>query len=323
MKRQSKNKWGIALVLLLSCSMAVAAPSTASQSGTLTQEEIQQLLHSTQATANTNATNNADKSAGQANASNLNSQAFSATVRNMLPLSPEQIKTLRYLLDQSQRAAAESPSTPPRPTSSTVPVNLAPGATPPVIRLSAGFVTSLVFTDATGAPWPIQAYDLGNPHDFNVQWDKQGNTLMVQALDHYEAGNLAVMLKGMNTPIMLTLLPGQRAVDYRVDLRIPRLGPQANPVLSGLPDTANPVLLNVLDGIPPKGAQRLQVQGGSGEAWLLDNHVFLRTNLTVLSPAWISATSSADGTNAYELPNAPVILASSNGQMVTLTLQDS
>lgn len=256
-------------------------------------------------------------------ANSLNDQAFASTVHNMLPLTPDQIRTLRYLLNESQQAAAEYPGTPPLPTSSTVTVNLAPGATPPVVRLGAGYVTSIVFADATGAPWPISAYDLGDPKDFNVQWDKVSNTLMVQALDHYQGGNLAVMLKGLDTPIMLTLMPGQRAVDYRTDIRVPRLGPNANPTYAGLPDAASPHLLDVLDGVPPAGAQQVQVQGGEAEAWLIDNHIFMRTPLTILSPAWIAATSSADGTNAYELPNTPVILASQNGAMVKLTVQSN
>ncbi|WP_306686756.1 DotH/IcmK family type IV secretion protein [Candidatus Coxiella mudrowiae] len=46
-------------------------------------------------------------------------------------------------------------------------VNLSPGATPPIIRLSSGFVTSLVFLDSKGAPWRIQACDLGDPNSFN------------------------------------------------------------------------------------------------------------------------------------------------------------
>ena len=138
-------------------------------------------------------------------------QAFAQTARSMMPLSPEQIKVLRYMFDQSQRAAAAYPGTPPRPTSSTVLVNLSPGATPPLIRLRAGYVTSLVFLDSTGQPWPIVAYDLGDPQAFNIQPnqpDGKSNTLLVQSLDSFKSGNLAVMLKDQNTPIMLTLLPG-------------------------------------------------------------------------------------------------------------------
>ncbi len=292
------------------------------------QTSINALLQKAQTNVaqNTSQTNNSN-SANSQSASNSNpstglgDDAFANTVRNMMPLSPDQIRTLRYLFDQSQRAASTDPGVPPKPTSTSVIVNLSPGATPPVIRLSAGFVTSLVFVDSTGAPWPIQAYDLGDPQTFNVEWDKVGNTLLVQALRRYTSGNLAVILKGLDTPVMVTLLPGQDAVDYRVDLRVPGVGPNANPVLDGLPNTESPELLNVLNGIPPQGSQQVTVTGGDCDAWVLNGNLFLRTRLTVLSPAWISTMSSADGTNAYELQTTPVILASQRGKLVKLTIE--
>ena len=248
-------------------------------------------------------------------------QAFIQTVRNMLPLTPKQIETLRLLLNRTQQAANQYPGTPPRPTSAATMVNLAPGSTPPIIRLRKGYITSLVFLDSTGAPWPIEAYDIGNPKAFNVQWNQKGNTLLVQALDTYKSGNLAVMLKGEDTPVMVTLMPGQAAVDYRVDLRVPGLGPNANPVLSTLPATQNKQLLPFLNGVPPHGAKTLTIQGGDCQAWLYGGHIYLRTMLTILSPSWLASMSSPDGTNVYEVPKTPIILASDRGQIVQLAVQ--
>lgn len=249
-------------------------------------------------------------------------QAFSNMTRSLMPLTTEQIQTLHYLFDQSRKSAAEAPGLPPKPTSSSVVVNLSPGATPPVIRLSAGFVTSLVFLDSTGGPWPIHAYDLGDPKGFNIQWNKKSNTLLVQASDAYKSGNLAVMLKGLNTPVMLTLLPGQQAVDYRVDLRVPGLGPNALVVIDETPGQGDPQLLNVLDGIPPPGSKQVDVVGGECQAWLsADGNLFLRTRLTVLSPSWISSMTSADGMHAYELEKTPVVLVSARGKVVQLSIQ--
>ena len=211
---------------------------------------------------------------------------------------------------------------PPRATSTSIIVNLAPGAVPPVIRLSAGFVTSFVFLDATGAAWPIQAYDIGDPKSFNIQWDKKGNTLLIQAISIYKQGNLAVMLKDLNTPIMVTLLPGQRAVDYRVDMQIPRMGPNAEPSMNGLPNGANPELLNVLNGIPPNRGTALKVVGGDCQAWVTEGKLFLRTPLTIISPSWVSMMSGPDGAmHAYELPKASVILALQQGKMIKLTVE--
>ena len=203
-------------------------------------------------------------------------------------------------------------------------MNLAPGSTPPVVRLSAGFVSSLVFLDSSGAPWPIQSYDLGNPQAFNVQWDKVSNTLMIQASSIYTYGNLAVTLKDLSTPVMLTLIPGQKAVDYRVDLRIQGAGPNAKPMQMGeaLPGQPNPVLLSVLEGIPPAGSHALAIPASTDSlVWGQNEKMFVRTRLTILSPGWISKMESADGMRAYEMMKTPMLLVSDDGKAVQLKVE--
>ncbi len=253
----------------------------------------------------------------------VSDQAFLETTKSVLPMTPQQIRTLKSMFDEAQKAAAEVSGTPPKPTSISQIVDLSPGATPPIIRLQSGYVTSIVFLDATGSPWPISAYDIGDPRSFNVQWDQKGNTLMVQAISGYKTGNVAVVLKELNTPIMLTLLPGQKAVDYRVDLRMPGLGPNAMPTATmHLPGKETPVLLDVLNGVPPQGSTTLKISGCSKcNAWLYNGEVFFRTPLTVLSPGWIATLSSADGMHAYQLPSTPVILVSDKGKMNTLNVE--
>ncbi len=312
-----------------------------SPKGTLSMQQIQQILaqqQKTNAEANSNVPAQAPQPSGLADTpstapaaatpdddsfggTGMSQEAFANMLRSMMPLSPDQIKTLRKLFDRTQYAAATYPGTPPKPTSSSVAVNLSPGAAPPIVRLSNGFVTSLVFLDSTGEPWPIQAYDIGDPDSFNIQWDQKGNTLLVQSNTTYKSGNLAVILKGQDTPVMITLMPGQSAVDYRVDMRIPGLGPNASATVSNLPDVANPQLLDFLNGVPPTTAKALTVEGGPCQAWMSHGKLYLRTSLTVLSPSWIASMSSPDGTNVYEMTQSPVVLASYRGQVVQLTIQ--
>lgn len=253
----------------------------------------------------------------------VDDMAYHNTERQLFPLGPEKIVKLRKQYEQSELAKSQSADTPPKPTATSQFVNLSPGSTPPVIRLSQGFVSSLVFLDSTGAPWPIVAYDLGNPGAFNIQWDKVSNTIMIQSNKLYTYGNLAVRLQGLNTPVMLTLIPGQKAVDYRVDLRIQGIGPNAEnaPVEEGLPPSASEVLLHVLDGVPPPGSKRLVVSGGDARAWLFNGQMYVRTNLTILSPGWLGSMTSADGMHAYEMPKSPVILVSWHGKVMQLKVE--
>lgn len=256
--------------------------------------------------------------------STLSDQAFSKTAKDLMPLTPEQIKTLHYLFNKTQQAVSAYPEAPPKPVTTTLNVDLSPGATPPAIRLSSGLVTSLIFLDSTSAPWPVEWYDIGDPKRFNIKADPKGgsNAIMIQALTSYKSANIAIKLKGLATPVMLTLIPGQKSVDYRVDLRVPGLGPNAISGGSYLPMTSSPNLLNVLNGVTVDNGHSLQVSGGVAQAWKVKDKLYIRTRMTVISPGWLSRMTSGDGMNAYELPLSPVVLALDNGAMVSLQIKE-
>lgn len=249
-------------------------------------------------------------------------QAFDALVHEVLPLSPDQIKKLHKYYDKTLAATATTPAPPPTPQFSSIHVNLDPGSTAPVIRLSAGFVTSLLFMDNSGEPWNIAAYSIGDPAAFNIQWDQKSNALFIQSMKQYSHGNLAVRLQQLDTPVMITLVSGQRQVDFRVDLQVPGRGPNAKAAVveTAINANVNPILLNILDGIPPIDSVKLGVIGGPGDAWLNDNKIYFRTRLTVLSPAWVATVASADGMHVYELMVTPYIMGSENGKTVNIKL---
>lgn len=248
--------------------------------------------------------------------------AFSNVVKNIMPLSTGQIVTLHRMFNNTRRAVVTNPGVPPRPTSTTILVNQSPGATPSVIRLQQGFVTTLVFLDSTGATWPISAYDVANTQDFNVKYTaEQPGSLLIQSKAAYRSSNMVVMLRGNSTPVVLTLIPGQKSVDYLDYMRVPGLGPNASPILSSLPDTSSPQLLKVLDGVPPTGAKELKILGGTARAWLMGSIMYVRTRMTLLSPGWTATMSSPDGTHAYQIMSAPVLLASNRGKMVQLRVE--
>jgi len=249
--------------------------------------------------------------------------AFNDMMSQNMPLTPQQVVKLRQLIDTSQRAAAITPNIPPKPVSSTLMVNLAPGEVPPAIRLAQGYVSSLVFVDSTGSPWPIASYDIGDPKTITPQWDMKGNVLLIQATAAYGASDLVVRLVGLNTPITLELIFGQRVVDYRTDIHVSGLGPNSKdlPIGTALPNSANQLLLNVLDGVAPPGSKLLTVSGGDCTAWLLDDKMYLRTRLTVLSPGWIGRMVSPDGMNAYEIQKSATVLVSQYGQPIELKIE--
>ena len=50
--------------------------------------------------------------------------------------------------------------------------------------------------------------------------ESYANTLLLQAQTLYKTTNLVVMLRGLNTPVILELIPGQQQVDYRMDIQV-------------------------------------------------------------------------------------------------------
>jgi intracellular multiplication protein IcmK len=274
------------------------------------------------------------QSQGQAMASNtasgqptykpttLREEAFQELLNKTFPLLPSQIEELHKHYDQTQIAINTPPGTPPQPVSSTLNVDLSPGATPPIVRLATGFVTSIVFIDSTGAPWPVSDFSLGNPQGFNIKWDNKTNTLFVQSVKDHLSGNVGIRLADLDTPVMISLVTGQKEVDYRVDVQVPGVGPNGDePVMNSLGNNGtNPALLAALDGVPPTGSIELNVAKEYGRAWLYNGKLLFRTRLTLLSPAWSSTVTGPDGTHVYELMQTPLMLASLNGKTIKIEL---
>lgn len=249
--------------------------------------------------------------------------AFQGMASKIFPMSPDQIQALRQIQDQTQRAIATTAGAPPRPVVSTQNVMLSPGAVPPIVRLGTGYVTSVVFIDQTGSPWPVASYSIGDPNRFNIQWDQESNVMMIQGHGAYATGNMAVTLRDLPTPVMVTLVSDQRVVDYRIDLRVQGRGPKAmGSIIAGtMPTNSNPVLMNLLDGVAPTDAKRLDIQGGDAQAWLFNGQMLLRTPLTVLSPSWQATMSSPDGTKVYQMPPTAVVLVSDQGRSTPLQIK--
>lgn len=252
----------------------------------------------------------------------LRDEAFKELLNKTFPLRPDQIVTLHKNYDAEQLAINTPANAPPQPVSSTLTVDLSPGATPPIIRLATGFVTSIVFVDSTGQSWPVADFSLGNPTGFNIKWDNKTNTLFLQSKKDHLTGNIAVRLADLDTPVMFSIVTGQKEVDYRVDVQVPGIGPNSDmPVIeSATSGGSAQYLLSALDGIPPSGSIELRVAKDYGRAWTYNGKMLFRTKLTVLSPAWSATVSSPDGTRVYELVQTPLILASQNGKTVKIEL---
>lgn len=251
-------------------------------------------------------------------------QTFEDVMNATFGMSTDQIRQLRKQSDDRQRAAATAPSAqPPKPVTSQIVASPAPGSTAPVVRLFPGFATSLIITDSTGQPWPIENFTVGEKDKFEVKRLDQGNgsALSVVPLAYYGQSNLILFLKGLPTPIAISFLAGQKEVDFRVDVRVVGRGPNSQISMTGLPEAANTQLLSLLEGVAPSDSKVLKTSSSEVQAWMgKSGRMFVRTNQSIISPLWFGSVRSADGTNVYEMKAVGSLLLLRNNDIETVNV---
>lgn len=246
------------------------------------------------------------------------------------PFGADEIRKAKEMLNEQSKAVSHKPVvTVPRTRS--VSVDLSPGAELPVLYTAAGEISTLVFIDASGAPWPIAASPrVSNVKAYHVEWLKDTPSLIVSSLSSHETGNLTVFLQGLATPVLVQLNHAKvknhkQSVDYRVDLRIPGRGPNAAAPIFGADKIAlyDNIMQKFLDGLPPEGATELAVGGGNAskaKVWDYQGKLFVRTPLHIQT-AFDQSMSSSDGMKIYRLLPTPFITLSDMGTPVTLELK--
>jgi intracellular multiplication protein IcmK len=256
----------------------------------------------------------------------VNDMAFQSTLDSAMPLRPDQIQQLIARMSELQRVTAPALADPvrPRPTMKVETISLDPSGTPPVIKVAAGYVTSIMMMDATGAPWEIEDIAYAGKFDVRVA-QNSGHIFRIIPMSRFYEGNLTVQLRGLAAPIAFRLVAESDEVYYRFDVRVPAMGPNARPprfTSANSLAAGDSVMMAVLDGYPPANAKRLTVRGLDDRtgAWEVNGQVYLRTPHSLLSPAWSASTSSGDGTTVYAIPDSPVLLLSDQGVMVRARL---
>lgn len=252
--------------------------------------------------------------------------AFQSALDQSMPLNPEQIQQLIARMSTVQQAVAPAIQDPVRPTAEMKvdTISLDPAGQPPVIKVASGYVSTVMFVDATGAPWPI--VDMAYAGKFEIKTAVGGDHMLrIIPMSRFQEGNMTVQLKNMATPVTFRIIAGNDTVYFRYDVRVPALGPNAKPprfVSANSMVAGGEVMTSVLDGYPPAGAKRLRVSGLDDRtaAWDINGQTYLRTPHSLLSPAWSSSAASGDGTTVYIIPETPVLLLSDGGVMVRARL---
>ncbi|MBI1301396.1 MAG: type IV secretion protein DotH [Alphaproteobacteria bacterium] len=255
-------------------------------------------------------------------------EAFDQALKKLLPLRPEEIRTLLEHYDRTIESTQLPVHPYPRPESAVQNISLDPGSKPLVVKMAKGYVTTLSILDASGQPWPIA--DMSWVGDFAIQQstvDNQTHMLRISSDSEFAHGNISMRLLGLNAPVIMTLETSRDLVHYRFDAIVPMRGPGApTPLIDpGISLAAGDTDMSIaLSGVMPNGAEALDVGGVDGRttAFNFNGLTYLRTPLTLLSPGWESSVTSADGTKVYALEETPVVLLSDRGRMVRAFLSE-
>jgi len=253
-------------------------------------------------------------------------EAWRRVQEDVAPLSPSQIRQMGRTVDDAERAAAAAPRFVPKVVSSQVSASMQPGATPPVARLAANYVTTLVFMDQLGAPLKVKSVDLGAPKGFTLTWAEKSeegtNFISLSPKSLYPSGNIAVVLQGVPVPITLTLVTGQREVDDRVDVRVRGVVSGPIRVNGALPQGISKTAQDMLGGVAPPGTKLLSTTRQDVQAWFVGQRFYVRApaGATVLSPACIEIAQGPDGSTVCSIPPIPVVSLLMGRDQVNVTL---
>jgi intracellular multiplication protein IcmK len=247
-------------------------------------------------------------------------EGFNGSVEDVFPMTPEMIRRYRQIFEESQRATLEKPE--PEAITDAGFLSLEPGEAPATLKVAPGIASVLGFYDATGQPWPILQFVVGNGKDFQViPLGEKSNNLTLTPLAPLGWSNLVILLEGEPKPVVLRLEITAARAHYRHDIQIMRQGPNA--VLNTAGDRApvheagGTTLLAALAAVDlPSGARPVPIRGVEARGWLVEDSLILRSRHPLLSPSWTASMSGPDGVRVYQIAPGSVALFSVDGRII-------
>jgi intracellular multiplication protein IcmK len=255
---------------------------------------------------------------------------FEESLRQLMPLDEDQIQEYRERSDQRERALLPVS---PNLNSRTVRVSLEPGTAPVSVRTTANVATSLVFHDSTGKPWPITSVTNGGPSFFQVLRPElpDGNLLNVMPVQGHGTSTIVVTLADRDIPLVIRLESDsvrspERMADALVLIQLAHYGPKAAiPIVADIKETVDSTLLAFLDHVPPAKAVRMPTEPNPEKltVWKFNGNHYIRTNHTLMWPAWTAVVNGAGNVKCYETPVTSRIMLSENGGIQTVLVKDA
>ena len=257
---------------------------------------------------------------------------YEDAVDAIMPLTPWLIMDFNERVRAARGASQWRPEPERRSTDADL-VSLEPGTMSPTLRLAPGVATVVTFSDATGQPWPVVSWVVGDQASFDIHHPggvdgQQGPSHLTMA-PLVEAGwsNLVVELAGQPIPVILSLVIDPVHPHYRLDLQILALGPNAasfpTASVAAAPRAGSLELMKYIAAVDlPDGAIETAVENVDGtRVWLTGKDgghsgIVVRTPHNLIGPPWSEAMSGPGGIRVYRLPLVNSLLFSVGGGTV-------
>lgn len=243
-------------------------------------------------------------------------------IRQGMPLTAEQIEKTLRLIAVYRETVERASRPPPNLRSREIALSLDAGEPAPVVAIQMGYTTGVVFIDATGEPWPVSALLVGEAFG-PTEGDAGGHAVYITPSKRFLHGNAIVELADLSTPVVLEFAAGKGVVDSRLLVRVPRAGPNADPIVIEQTDEfgpSDPTISAFLHGLAPAEARPVAIRGGNrrDRAWRLDDSIYLRTTKMLLAPQAQAFERGANGDTVYRLANTPYAVVSLEGARMRL-----
>ena len=227
----------------------------------------------------------------------------------------EEIEQFRKAIDGYEKAQAGAYAESAKVIRRRILIGLASDAPVPEVRANAESTISIAFTDSMGSPWNVldsffPGFVTGKSHkNIITLLPKSGE--QNNSTTRFARASFTVLLEGVNTPIVIGLSYGfSNTVDGVVEAQVQARNPAAaiNAVQGGSSVDSDDAFPLFIDGEPPREAIKIKTSLKGVDAWTYLSRLYVRTTLSLHSPAFRLFGTSASGVSVYRFDQMPSII---------------
>ena len=200
---------------------------------------------------------------------------------------------------------------------------------PITLNVSKGYASSIVFFDYNGDAWAIEGDIIGNSKAYTSKKGigKNNSIAIFEINQQFKETNALIKLKGLNAPLVIKLKNNMKEVDSRLTVRIPMFNPDSNIEIKDRLESVgleeDPYILDVLYGNKINNAKRLKLKGVKGDAFLINDYIYIRTKYDLVLPPIKDKRISSLGYKAFKVTPTNTLMFYANGKRIYATIEDS